>query len=95
MLKKLLSILTRELKSQMKSLFKKPSSKDIYGYNDNEPSVVETSFDQIAQAIKGKKGAAAISAPSKISKVELNSLIAEWECFKMKMDAYLISQRGK
>lgn len=72
----------------MKNLFKKPSSKDIYGYVEEQTN---TSFEQLTEKVTGKK-AVQTSSPSKI---ELDSLVAEWNCFKMKMDSYLMSQRRK
>jgi hypothetical protein len=72
----------------MKNLFKKPSSKDIYGYVEKQAN---TSFEQLTEKVTGKK-AVQTSSPSKI---ELDSLVAEWNCFKMKMDSYLMSQRRK
>jgi hypothetical protein len=72
----------------MKNLFKKPSSKDIYGYVEEQAN---TSFEQLTEKVTGKK-AVQTSSPSKI---ELDSLVAEWNCFKMKMDSYLMSQRRK
>lgn len=72
-------------------LFKKPSSKDIFGYQDYQDEF-ETENNSIP-ALKPQK--AQRNKPSEPIKnkqsrdIELESLILEWECFKLKMDAYL------